>query len=117
MFRGILYHSSWRYCECSGRDAGGQYRFHIRRSKIDHKGSLTLRRHLTLTSGTSSLGIVANTAESRCRLSPAVTFAAVVHFIDTSIRFNSHRSLSLISFCVHYFALQSLSCHDVCMVS
>ncbi|GFV88364.1 hypothetical protein TNCV_1241771 [Trichonephila clavipes] len=40
---GIVHHFSWKYCESSGRDAGGGYRFRIERSKIDHNIATILR--------------------------------------------------------------------------
>ncbi|GFY03230.1 hypothetical protein TNCV_1171901 [Trichonephila clavipes] len=42
MFREIVNHSSWKYCESSGRDAGGRYGFHIERSKTNRIGSIIL---------------------------------------------------------------------------
>ncbi|GFU86164.1 hypothetical protein TNCV_368221 [Trichonephila clavipes] len=42
VFGEILYHSSWRYCESSGRDTGGEYRFHIKRSQINRNGLIIL---------------------------------------------------------------------------
>ncbi|GFY09702.1 hypothetical protein TNCV_3696641 [Trichonephila clavipes] len=43
VFRGVLYHSSWRCCESSRRDAGEGYRFLIECSKIYYNGSIPFR--------------------------------------------------------------------------
>ncbi|GFX16034.1 hypothetical protein TNCV_4702931 [Trichonephila clavipes] len=37
------YFTSLKYCESSGRDAGGGYLFRIERSKMDHNGSIIVR--------------------------------------------------------------------------
>ncbi|GFY32797.1 hypothetical protein TNCV_4639031 [Trichonephila clavipes] len=41
--RGISYQSPGRYCESSGRDASGGFRFRIERSKIDNNCAIILR--------------------------------------------------------------------------
>ena len=63
------------------------------------------------------LTVVIDTGESRCWFNSEVTFAAIIPFLDITIRCNTLRPLSLSFSFILYFALLSLSCRVVRMQS